>query len=38
MALALAIGMCKYLALAEDALRTNKKYYLCDQLSGKVLD
>lgn len=30
--------MCKYVTLAEDALRTNKKYYICDQLSGKILD
>lgn len=31
-------GMCKYVTLAEDALRTNKKYYICNQLSVKVLD
>lgn len=31
-------GMCKCVTLVEDALRTNKKYYICDQLSGKVLD
>lgn len=31
-------GICKDVTLAEDALRTNKKYYICDQLPGKVLD